>query len=116
MFNFADAHLANSSFVNQPFSSILSVTFSPDGKILATGDDNAEIRLWRASDGEQLLLCKGHTSRVWSVAFSPDSQILASGSEDQTIKLWDVKTGQCLKTLTNNVESKDTNRIWSVCL
>ncbi|MEH1826929.1 MAG: NB-ARC domain-containing protein [Nostoc sp.] len=96
--NFAQANLAKSVFV-ETFGGIFSVTFSPSGKLLATGDTNGEIRLYDVVDGQQLLTCEGHTGWVWSVAFSHDGQILASGSNDQTVKLWDTSTGQCLKTL-----------------
>ncbi|MBN3922464.1 NB-ARC domain-containing protein [Nostoc sp. NMS4] len=96
--NFAHAHLAKSVFV-ETFGGIFSVVFSPNGKLLATGDTNGEIRLYEVANSQQLLTCKGHTGWVWSISFSPDGQILASGSNDQTIKLWDTNTGECFKTL-----------------
>ncbi|MEH2269867.1 MAG: NB-ARC domain-containing protein [Nostoc sp.] len=96
--NFAHAHLAKSVFV-ETFGGIFSVAFSPNGKLLATGDTNGEIRLYEVANSQQLMTCKGHAGWVWSVSFSPDGQVLASGGNDQTIKLWDVSTGQCFKTL-----------------
>ncbi|MGK7873162.1 MAG: WD40 repeat domain-containing protein [Xenococcaceae cyanobacterium] len=105
--NFAYADLAKSVFT-QTFTSILSVAFSPDGQILATGNSNGEIRLWRVADGQPLsILQEGYTSWVWSVAWSPVGeafsegveQTLASGSVDQMVRLWDPRTGQCLRTL-----------------
>jgi WD40 repeat protein len=96
--NFAHAHLAKSVFV-ETFGGIFSVAFSPNGKLLATGDTNGEIRLYEVGNSQQLMTCKGHTGWVWSVTFSPDGQVLASGSNDQTIKLWDISNGQCFKTL-----------------
>ncbi|MDJ0535602.1 MAG: WD40 repeat domain-containing protein, partial [Xenococcaceae cyanobacterium MO_207.B15] len=106
--NFAYSDLAKSVFT-QNFGSILSVTFSPDGKLLAAGDSKGEIRLWRVADGQQLLTCEGHTDWVWSVAFSPDGNMLASGSVDRTVKLWDISSGQCLHTFTGH-----TNWVHSV--
>ncbi|MCC3469544.1 MAG: NACHT domain-containing protein [Microcoleus sp. PH2017_06_SFM_O_A] len=102
--NFAEANLANSAFT-KIFSSIRSVMFSPDGKLLATGDTDGIIRLWEASSCREILTCKGHSNVVESVAFSSDGKILASGSYDKTIKLWDVKTGECLKVLQGHTES-----------
>ncbi|MEG3880856.1 NACHT domain-containing protein [Microcoleus sp. herbarium7] len=102
--NLAEANLANSVFT-KIFSSIRSVMFSPDGKLLATGDTDGVVRLWEASSCREILTCKGHTNVVESVAFSPDGKILASGSYDKTIKLWDVKTGECLKVLQGHTES-----------
>ncbi|MGK7876933.1 MAG: NB-ARC domain-containing protein [Xenococcaceae cyanobacterium] len=96
--NFADSDLAKSVFI-QTFGSILAVAFSPDGKFLATGDSNGEVRLWQVAPSQPVLTFQGHTSWVFSVAWSPDGQTIASGSYDQTVRLWDVNTGQCLKTL-----------------
>ncbi len=96
--NFAHAHLAKSVFV-ETFGGIFSVAFSPNGKLLATGDTNGEIRLYEVANSQQLMTCKGHAGWVWSVTFSPDGQVLASGSNDQTVKLWNTSTGQCFKTL-----------------
>ncbi len=106
--NFAHADLAKSIFA-ETLGSILSVAFSPDGRLLATADAEARIYLWQVADGKQLFACKGHTHRVRSVAFSPDGQILASSSDDQTVRLWDANTGQGLKTLHGH-----TRQVWSV--
>ncbi|MEG3862694.1 eIF2A-related protein [Microcoleus sp. herbarium12] len=102
--NFAEANLSNSTFT-KIFGGVRSVIFSPDGKLLATGDTDGVVRLWEASSGREILTCKGHTNVVQSVAFSPDGEILASGSYENTIKLWNVKTGECLKVLHGHTES-----------
>ncbi|MEG4319132.1 MULTISPECIES: NACHT domain-containing protein [unclassified Microcoleus] len=102
--NFAEANLANSDFT-KIFGGVRSVIFSPDGKLLATGDTDGVVRLWEASTGREILTCKGHSNVVESVAFSPDGKILASGSYENTIKLWTVKTGECLKVLQGHTES-----------
>lgn len=95
--NFAHANLAKSVFT-QTFSQILSIAFSPDGKLLATGDVNHEIHVWQVADGKQLLTCKVDEGWIWSVAFSPNGRFLAS-SANRTVNLWDVQTGQCVLTL-----------------
>ncbi|MBE9006167.1 pentapeptide repeat-containing protein [Fortiea sp. LEGE XX443] len=106
--NFQNADLAKSVFT-ETFAGIGSVAFSPDGKFLATGDTNGEIRLYQVSNWRQVLICKGHTNWVPSLAFSPDSSILASSSSDHTVKLWDVNTGQCLQTLQGH-----EHEVWTV--
>ena len=95
--NFAHCDLAKSVFT-QNLGSVLSVAFSPDGKLLAAGDSKGEIRLWRVADGQPLLTFQGHTNWVCSVAFSPEGDLLASGSADGTVKLWNIAQGQCLNT------------------
>ncbi|MDZ7953401.1 NB-ARC domain-containing protein [Nostoc sp. DedQUE09] len=106
--NFTYANLAKSVFV-ETLGGIHSVAFSPNGKLLATGDTSGEIRLYQVADGKQLLIVKGHTGFIWPVAFSPDGHIFASGGDDQKVKLWDTNTGQCLANLQGH-----SGGIWSI--
>lgn len=106
--NFAHADLSRSVFTDT-LSATLSVAFSPDGKLFATGNADGEIRVWQTSDGKKLLTCRGHTSWVSSVAFSPDGHTLASGSFDSSIKLWNLATGECRTTFEGH-----TAWIWEV--
>jgi len=87
---------------------ILSVAFSPDGKLYATGDTN-HINLCQVADGKLRFHYDEHTKWIRSVAFSPDGNLLASGSDDQTVKLWNVQTCVCIKTLHGH-----TSRVRSV--
>jgi WD40 repeat protein len=106
--NFTHAIIDKCVFA-QTLGGIHGVTFSPDGKLLATGDTNGEIRLYQVADGKQLLHIKGHTGFIWPISFSPDGHILASGSDDPIVKLWDTKTGQCVAKLLGH-----SGGIWSV--
>ncbi|MEH2369175.1 NB-ARC domain-containing protein [Nostoc sp.] len=106
--NFTYADLAKSVFV-ETLGGIHSVAFSPNGKLLATGDTNGEIRLYQVADGKQLLTVKGHIGFIWPVAFSPDGHIFASGGDDQKVKLWNTNTGQCLANLQGH-----SGGIWSI--
>ena len=106
--NFANADLAKSVFA-ETFGSILSVAFSPDGKLLATAGEAGEIHLWQVADMKPLLSLRGHLRWILSIVFSPDGKTLASSSDDRTIKLWDVSTGQVLRTLQAH-----SSWVWSI--
>ncbi|MCG2676857.1 WD40 repeat domain-containing protein [bacterium] len=84
---------------------IRSVSFSPDGKYIASagGDGDNRIKLWSVESGECVKTLVGHTNAVTSVSFSPDGKYIASGSWDRTIKLWSVVTGKCIKTLKGKI-------------
>lgn len=69
---------------------VLSIAFSPNGQILASGSADNTIKLWRVSDGTLLHTLEGHNGAVNSLAFSPDGQSLLSGSKDGTVRLWAV--------------------------
>ncbi|KAF3886718.1 MULTISPECIES: WD40 repeat domain-containing protein [Nostocales] len=76
---------------------VYSVSFSPDGKIIASTSGDRTVKLW-SKNGQLLRTLKGHGGDVYSVSFSPDGQLLASASADNTIKLWSLD-GKQLKTL-----------------
>ena len=75
---------------------VTSVSFSPDGQILASGSYGT-IRLWDVDTGRLIRTLFGHTNRITRVLFSPDGQILASWSNVNTIRLWDVDTGRLIR-------------------
>ena len=86
-----------SCFLHGHKSPVNSVSFSPDGKKLASGSFDNTIILWDVETQKQieqpLYEHKSKVfSKVFSVSFSPDGKKLASGSEDGTIILWDVET------------------------
>ena len=79
---------------------VLSVTFSPDGKTLASGSLDETIRLWDTSTVQHKATLNGHGHDVSSLVFSPDGKTLASsGGYDGTIRLWDMETGKIKLTL-----------------
>lgn len=81
------------------------LAFSPDGKTLAAGDMDNNVKLWNTVTCKVTMTLHGHTGTVYSVAFSPNEKTLASGSEDHTVKLWDVATGKNPATLDGHAHA-----------
>ncbi|MBG1259790.1 NACHT and WD repeat domain-containing protein, partial [Nostoc commune] len=81
-----------------------SISFSDDGKTLASASADKTVKLWDAATGRVIRTLKGHTNSVNSISFSDDGKTLASGSADKTIKLWDVATGRVIRTLKGHTD------------
>jgi WD40 repeat protein len=71
---------------------LLTAAFSPDARLVATGDAQGTARLWSAA-GTPLHTLRGHTGKIQRVSFSPDGRLLATAGADKTARLWDVRTG-----------------------
>ncbi|PSB07241.1 hypothetical protein C7B76_28320, partial [filamentous cyanobacterium CCP2] len=96
--NFSQSTFDKCDFI-QNFTAIFSTALSLDGNLLATGEYDGHVRLWRMADTQPVLSLLAHENWVWAMNFSPDSTTLVTASADRTIKLWNVQTGQQLNVI-----------------
>ncbi|CAH1173660.1 unnamed protein product [Phaedon cochleariae] len=73
---------------------VISVSFSPDGKHLASGSGDTTVRFWDVTTQTPSYTCKAHNNWVLCIAWSPDSTKLASACKDGKINIWDPFTGK----------------------
>uniref|UniRef100_A0A182RQU6 CAF1B/HIR1 beta-propeller domain-containing protein n=1 Tax=Anopheles funestus TaxID=62324 RepID=A0A182RQU6_ANOFN len=89
-----------------------AVRWSPSGELLASGDDESVIFIWKqkgemetlnildtANDQDKetwltLKILRGHMEDVYDLSWSANSQFLISGSVDNTAIVWDVQRGK----------------------
>jgi len=85
------------------YRSVNSVSFSSDGKYIASGSRSQAI-LWDIQSGTLIRTFKGHLDDVVSVVFSPDGRYIASGGD--YIKIWNVKDGSLIRNFKGYSFSK----------
>ncbi len=78
-------------------NAILSLAFSADGRILASGGADWTIYLRDIQEGRPIgLPLTGQAGSVTALAFSPDGSLLASGSSRSLVALWNVASAQLI--------------------
>jgi WD40 repeat protein len=75
---------------------ITALSWTPDGRYLASGDVDANLRLWllQGRIGISQYTVEAHTRKILALAWSPDGQHLASASGDGSIRLWRLEAGK----------------------
>jgi WD40 repeat protein/serine/threonine protein kinase/DNA-binding XRE family transcriptional regulator len=106
--------------VGASFAGVLSVAYSPDGKLIASTGEDSTLRLWDAETGDRLMVLPIHPLRHGgtNLAFSPDGSRLAT-STDLTgpdtsgggvlAIIWDTTNGEALITIDDL-----PSRVWGL--
>jgi hypothetical protein len=68
---------------------VVWITFSPDGRRIATASLDRTVKLWDTATGREVFALQGRTAGVFVLAFSPDGRRIVSGGIDYTARVWD---------------------------
>jgi WD40 repeat protein len=80
---------------------VRSISFTPDGRLLATASDDGVVRVWEL-DGARLLWSDKHEGIAWWVGFAPDGASVASGGEEGHVLVREARGGVLQQTLVND--------------
>ncbi len=74
-------------------TAVVACTWSPDGRWLALGGENAEVRLWSPGSAETRLVGT-HDGLVHHVEFGPGGDLLLSSGYDGSSRFWELPSGR----------------------
>lgn len=82
---------------------MVSLVYSPDGQLIATGSRSGFIVLWDAQTGQQLQRWKAHSDKVVDLAFHPSGDQLLSSGADQGLWRWDIVAMEAISQPDPNI-------------
>ncbi|NEN93024.1 MAG: hypothetical protein F6K48_30695 [Okeania sp. SIO3H1] len=68
-----------------------SVAFSLDGKLIASGDNRGNVKIWSLESQTAVFIGNKHTNAVNSVVFTPDGKLISGGKDGKLIRWEQIK-------------------------
>lgn len=86
----------------------VGVDWSPDGRWIASTDNDGRVVVWDAHTGERERELHVANRQLLNVAFSPDGTLLAAPSDSSNVRVWRVPSWEPLPPLTDgNAAAQD---------
>ena len=76
------------------------LAYSPDGSVVATGGEDAKVKLWNTNSGFCFVTFTEHESSVAGICFTPNGKVVLSASLDGTVRAFDMTRYRNFKTFT----------------
>ncbi len=91
-----------------------SLVFSPDGRLMASGDGSGLILVWKPGTGkEPYRVLRGHTAEILQLAFNRDGSSLLSLGGDETVRLWDIVREREVRTFREQAPKIQTTTMFA---
>ncbi|MEX2137703.1 MAG: protein kinase [Pirellulales bacterium] len=84
---------------------VYHVSFSHDGRLIATTSKDGTARIWNSSTGTLIHTLIGHTGEVNNAEFLSQSTELVTAGDDGTVRFWDVESGRHLRSFEGHTDS-----------
>ncbi len=94
-------------------ANVVTLAFSPDGRLLAQADGN-RARLWDLYTGKEAGTFDGHRGALAALAFAPEGKRLATASTDTTALIWDAEPAvKKLTPLATPLAKEKLEAVWA---
>ncbi|CAB3410831.1 unnamed protein product [Caenorhabditis bovis] len=80
-------------------SSILSLDFSKSGQSYVAADNNGNMVVANATNGQPMRFLRGHTLDVNRCRYLPSDLVIISGGLDMSVRIWGIDDGTCARVL-----------------
>lgn len=84
---------------------VSAVSWSPDGRRIASASDDHLVLICDAQHGKTLLTYSGHSAPIYTLAWSPDGKYIASAGADNTVRVWDAASGKTITVYTGHADA-----------
>lgn len=83
---------------------IKHLSVSPDGQLIATGNNDATVKIWDLNSGKLIQTLEGHTASVRKVLWVTDGHLLCSNSSDNKFLIWRTDSWESVREITGNTD------------
>uniref|UniRef100_A0A7S1X1M1 Anaphase-promoting complex subunit 4 WD40 domain-containing protein n=1 Tax=Tetraselmis chuii TaxID=63592 RepID=A0A7S1X1M1_9CHLO len=82
--------------------SVVALSFSSSGELLATGGMDGVVKIWDTSSGDLVQSLEGPGEAINWIEWHPKGDVVLAGSEDYSVWMWGARVGKCMQVLSGH--------------